>query len=80
MITWFHKSDGIMEIRSVVPGKFFLDSSTGRFASVGKGPKMYRQGKPFSFPSTLEGQCCFVANSTDLLTYLLTYSMELSPS
>jgi len=38
---------------------FFLDS----FASVRKGPKMYRQGRQVSFPSALEGQCCFVVNS-----------------
>jgi len=39
---------------------FFLDSSTGSFASVRKGPKMYRQGRQVSVPGTLEGQCCFV--------------------
>jgi len=64
MITWFHKNDGITEIRNVVAGKFFLDISTGIFASVRKGLKMYGQSRQVTFLSTLEGQCCFVVNST----------------
>ena len=40
MITWSHKNEGIMEIRNVFPGKFFfLDISTGSFASARRRPK-----------------------------------------